>query len=57
MVNKKESVMKKVFILFTMVVFSAALMGCNTVKGIGEDLKSLGSGITKASDKVKEGGK
>lgn len=49
--------MKKVFILFTMVVFSAALMGCNTVKGIGEDLKSLGSGITKASDKVKEGGK
>lgn len=33
----------------------AALGGCNTVAGMGQDVSAAGQGVTKAADKVKQG--
>ena len=42
--------MKKIFALTTMF---ALLAGCNTIQGVGKDIKKGGEVIEKAADKAK----
>lgn len=42
--------MKKIFALATMF---ALLAGCNTIQGVGKDIKKGGEVIEKAADKAK----
>jgi len=47
--------MKKLILVLIGTVFTITLIGCNTIKGIGKDLSSLGGGISNASEKVSDG--
>ena len=38
-------------------VLAVASIGCNTIRGIGEDLGTVGGWVVKGSDNVKDGGK
>jgi len=49
--------MKKALLLLVGAVFTLSLIGCGTVSGVGEDLKSIGGWFTKASDNIREGKK
>ena len=42
--------MKKIFALIAM---CALLAGCNTIEGVGKDIKKGGEAIEKAADKAK----
>ena len=44
--------MKKFALLLITLCFTSTLLGCNTIKGVGEDLSSLGKGISGGSEKV-----
>lgn len=46
--------MKKFIVLGVSIILMAAITGCGTVKGIGEDLSAVGGWLTKGSDKAKE---
>ncbi len=46
--------MKKTSILLAVLILIPALAGCNTIKGIGQDLAGIGNGLSGASDKVKD---
>jgi len=46
--------MKRLSVLLLIVFASSTLMGCNTIKGIGEDLSGIGNAISNTSDKVKD---
>jgi predicted small secreted protein len=35
-------------------VWAAALTGCNTVEGVGEDVESAGEGISEAADETQD---
>ncbi len=39
--------------LFVLIVMSALLAGCNTIEGVGKDIKKGGEVIEKAADKAK----
>jgi len=43
-----EAEMKRLAVL-VLAVWSVALAGCNTVEGVGKDLKKAGQGIEKAA--------
>ena len=45
--------MKKHTLLIAIMIIAG--LGCSTIKGIGEDIRGLGSGIAGASDKVRSG--
>jgi len=42
--------MKKV--LFTALAMSVVLVGCNTVKGVGQDVSKVGSVVTDTAEKT-----
>ena len=44
---------KKIVALFMLVGFAFAVAGCNTVEGVGKDVKAGGQAIEKAADKSK----
>jgi len=37
-------------------VLVVACIGCNTIRGVGEDLGTVGGWVVKGSDNVKDGG-
>ncbi|WMW79127.1 entericidin A/B family lipoprotein [Undibacterium cyanobacteriorum] len=43
--------MKKLFVLFLAVVSVSALSACNTVQGIGKDVKKVGEVVESAGKK------
>jgi predicted small secreted protein len=43
--------MKKIVVLLALAGFAVA--GCNTVEGVGKDVKATGNAIEKAADKAK----
>ncbi|MGE5171761.1 MAG: entericidin A/B family lipoprotein [Rudaea sp.] len=45
--------MKSIVALFALVGFALSAAGCNTVEGVGKDVKATGSAIEKAADKNK----
>ncbi len=47
--------MKKTTGLFLLLTYLALLAGCNTVRGLGEDIETVGSKIEDAADR--KGGK
>ncbi len=46
--------MKKLFVVLAALFSMAGLSACNTVAGMGKDVKAAGSGMENASDQVKE---
>lgn len=44
----------KAILFATAVMFPLSLLSCNTMKGIGKDVQSLGRGVTNASEKTSE---
>lgn len=48
--------MKKLSVLFVLVAF-VGLTGCSTMKGLGDDIGTVGDWITKGSQKVEQAGK
>lgn len=52
------SAMKKLLMLVSVVAFSAfALAGCNTIKGVGEDVSAGGHALSTAATDVQKKGK
>ena len=45
--------MKKLAAVVALFGFAFALSGCNTVEGVGKDVKATGNAIEKAADKNK----
>ena len=39
--------------LFALIALSALLVGCNTIEGVGKDIKKGGEKIEKAAEKAK----
>jgi len=46
--------MKKMILGITAIMFVGTLCGCGTIRGIGEDIGSVGGVISSGSDHVKE---
>jgi predicted small secreted protein len=44
---------KKLAAVLALVGFAVAVAGCNTVEGVGKDVKATGGAIEKAADKSK----
>ncbi len=53
MIKKREEGKMKKLILF-MVLFASVLVfsGCETIKGVGEDVSTIGNWLSRGSDKV-----
>ncbi len=47
--------MRKVLLSVLCVVFIITVSGCGTIKGLGEDISTIGRWLTKGSTSVKEG--
>ncbi len=45
--------MKKVVAVLSLAGLVLAVTGCNTVEGVGKDVKATGNAIEKAADKAK----
>lgn len=45
--------MKHALILASLAIASLALSACNTVEGVGKDIKSAGKAIEKSADSAK----
>ena len=45
--------MKKVVAVLSRAGLALAVTGCNTVEGVGKDVKATGNAIEKAADKAK----
>lgn len=46
--------MNKMILSMAAVICSLTLYGCGTIRGIGEDIKSIGGVISSGSDHIKE---
>jgi len=46
--------MKKTLLLGVCLLLVAAITGCGTVKGLGEDVSTVGGWLTKGSDRAQE---
>ena len=44
--------MKKLILLGISVILMAAIAGCSTIKGLGEDVSAVGGWLTKGSDRA-----
>ena len=44
------TMLKRIFTLTAVLAFIAALVGCNTVHGVGQDLEAAGEGIQEAAE-------
>ena len=49
--------MKKMVLAGICLVLAVACIGCSTIKGLGEDLSTVGGWVVKGSDNVQEAGK
>jgi predicted small secreted protein len=47
--------MKRVFLAGVCLVLMAMSVGCSTIRGVGEDLGTVGGWVKTGSDRVKEG--
>ncbi len=47
--------MSRVLLAGICVFLMVASIGCGTIKGVGEDLGTIGGWVTKGSDNVREG--
>jgi predicted small secreted protein len=47
------AMMKRLVALFVLSAVALLAAGCNTVEGLGKDVKAAGSGIEKAAEKTK----
>jgi len=45
--------MKKMLLAATCLVLAITSIGCSTIKGVGEDISSIGGWVSKGSDNVK----
>ncbi len=46
--------MKKIFALFALATLLAApLSGCNTVSGLGQDMKAAGNAVTNSAERTR----
>jgi predicted small secreted protein len=45
--------MKRFVALLTLAALAVVLAACNTVEGLGKDVKAAGGGIEKAAEKTK----
>lgn len=45
-----KSFRMKFFSLIMLVATAAALCGCNTIRGVGEDLSAVGNTLSRAAD-------
>ncbi|MGE5103866.1 MAG: entericidin A/B family lipoprotein [Betaproteobacteria bacterium] len=45
--------MKKMVALLSLAGLALVVTGCNTVEGVGKDVKATGNAIEKAADKAK----
>ncbi|WP_081301220.1 entericidin A/B family lipoprotein [Gilliamella sp. wkB178] len=45
---------RKMFVLMLGVIMATLVVGCNTVKGVGQDVQSGGKAISKSAEKVSE---
>jgi entericidin B len=43
----------KLVALLSLIAFATALVACNTIEGVGKDVKATGQAIEKAADKNK----
>ena len=41
---------KKIMLILVLAMLAASLVGCNTVKGVGEDIKAVGEAGEEAMD-------
>lgn len=48
--------MKRMVLAGVCLILVVSCIGCNTIKGLGEDLTAVGGWIMKGSDNVREGG-
>jgi predicted small secreted protein len=51
--KKGAAMARKFFALLSLIGFTIVLAGCNTVEGVGKDVKATGQAIEKAADKNK----
>jgi len=47
--------MKKLVLAGICITLMLASVACSTIKGVGEDISSMGGWLTKGSDNVREG--
>jgi len=45
--------LRKLAVLLSLIGFAPVLAGCNTVEGVGKDVKASGQAIEKAAEKNK----
>ncbi len=43
--------LKRIFLVVALIMLSVSLLGCKTVQGVGEDIKSVGEAGEKAVSK------
>lgn len=48
--------MKKAVLGGICLILTVACIGCNTIKGLGEDVTTVGGWVVKGSDNVQQGG-
>ncbi len=46
--------MKEIILIVLCGVFTLTVVGCGTIKGVGEDIRAVGGWFMKGSDNVKE---
>ena len=49
--------MKKMVLAMTCLVLTVACIGCNTIRGLGEDVSSVGGWVVKGADNVEHSDK
>ena len=42
--------LKRIFTLIAALTFMVALVGCNTIHGVGQDLEAVGEGVQEAAE-------
>jgi predicted small secreted protein len=52
---KKEGMVKRACLYVLCGLLILAVAGCSTIKGLGDDISTVGSWLMKGSDAVKEG--
>jgi predicted small secreted protein len=50
----KSALLRSVFLASLLVAGGAALVGCNTVRGVGEDVQAVGSAMSGTAQDTKE---
>ncbi len=54
-VESRLMTMTKFMLVLILLASAAALAGCNTIAGAGQDTQAAGKAVTNAADKVKQG--